>query len=185
MDGISIRIDPGDAVGFLDAAAREADDLLPLTRNVGALLVQSARDRISISNVGPDGVAWEQSARAKEDGGKTLEDTARLRDSIDYYATEAGVAVGTNVAYAAIHQFGGTIKVAARNQSIFRQVNKAGTAFNRRGRFVQRSQSNFQQDFKVGPYEITMPARPYIGIDGQDAAGIEDLSIGFIAGLGE
>lgn len=182
--GVSIRIEPGAGAAYLEAAARESDDLLPLTRTIGALLVQSARDRISISNTGPDGTPWLPSTRAKEEGGKTLEETARLRDSLDYDATSTGVAVGTNVVYAAIHQFGGVIKVAGRTQSIFHQLNKAGTGFNRKGRFVRRSQSNFQRDVTVGPYEITMPARPYLGISGQDGADIEGLALDFIEGLG-
>ena len=44
--------------------------------------------------------------------GKPLVDTGRLRSSITYFADSEQVEIGTNVEYAAVHQFGG--KVNAR-----------------------------------------------------------------------
>ena len=58
---------------------------------------------------GPDGRPWKKSARVKSRGGKTLTDSARLRNSTTQIATARQVQRGTNVIYAAIHQFGGTI----------------------------------------------------------------------------
>ena len=59
----------------------------------------------------PDGSRWSQSLRAKLEGGQTLTDTGRLRDSITYAVAmdNGSVEVGTNVVYAAIHQEGGVI----------------------------------------------------------------------------
>lgn len=42
-----------------------------------------------------------------EKGGKTLTNSGRLRRSIDYAATSDKVMVGSNLAYARIHQLGG------------------------------------------------------------------------------
>jgi len=53
------------------------------------------------------GKKWEPSKRAIEDKGKTLQDTRRLRKSIDYQPIGlSDVLVGTNVIYAAQHQEG-------------------------------------------------------------------------------
>lgn len=101
-----------------------------LLEAVGESLVSSTVQRFA-DGKGPDGQTWEPSARAWEDGlaregrkatakrkavrarpesgdfGKTLVDTARLRNSIDYAVTSHSVMVGSNVAYARIHQLGG------------------------------------------------------------------------------
>lgn len=79
---------------------------------VGEALVSSTNQRFQ-DGKGPDGKTWEPSARAWEDGvddggfGKTLADTGRLMHSIDYATTPDSVMVGSNVAYARIHQMGG------------------------------------------------------------------------------
>lgn len=53
---------------------------------------------------------WTPSARVRDEGGQTLSDTGRLRRSFTVQAGDGWAAVGTNVAYAAIHQFGGKTK---------------------------------------------------------------------------
>lgn len=69
---------------------------------------------------------------------------------------------GTPVAYvAAIQEWGATINREAHTQTIYRQVNNAGTGFNKSGRFVKRKNANFASDHEVGPYTITIPARPF------------------------
>lgn len=69
---------------------------------------------------------------------------------------------GTPIAYvASINEFGATIDMPARTQTIFRQTNKAGTAFNKDGRFVKESKSNFASDHEVAAHTITIPPRPF------------------------
>lgn len=53
---------------------------------------------------------WKESHRAAREHGKTLTDTGRLAMSITHVAGEDFVIVGTNIDYAAIHQFGGVIR---------------------------------------------------------------------------
>ena len=72
---------------------------------VGQILAASTVLRFE-RGAGPDGEPWEPSRRALEEGGQTLVDSARLRNSITHVASADGVDVGTNVLYAAIHQFG-------------------------------------------------------------------------------
>lgn len=72
---------------------------------IGQTLVASTLDRFERGR-GPDDVPWKPSRRAAAQGGQTLVDTSRLRDSITFRASGDGVEVGTNAVYAAIHQFG-------------------------------------------------------------------------------
>ena len=62
----------------------------------------------------PEGEDWKPSQRAKAKGGKTLQDTGRLRDSYVYDAQRDQVEIGSNTIYSAIHHYGGR---AGRNQS--------------------------------------------------------------------
>lgn len=59
---------------------------------------------------GPDGEPWLPSTRAIEDGGLTLTDTGHLRQSLTGASDATGAILGTNMVYAAIHQFGGTVR---------------------------------------------------------------------------
>ena len=92
----------------LQTAAEAMDHPRPLFDEIGASLVVSTQMRFERGE-GPDGNPWPPSLRAIVEGGQTLVDTARLKGSISHEASDTGVAVGTNVLYAAIHQFGGTI----------------------------------------------------------------------------
>jgi hypothetical protein len=75
---------------------------------------------------------------------------------------------GTSVPMvAAVQEFGGRIEREPSDpdegggQTIYRQVNAAGTEFLRGGRFVPRARSNFASTHYVGAYVINIPARPF------------------------
>ena len=94
---------------------------------IGEALVSGTLERFE-NEESPDGKKWEPSGRAWTQGlksrrgrmGKTLQDTGRLRSSIDYAVTADSVLVGSEVEYARIHQMGGragrghTVKIPAR-----------------------------------------------------------------------
>jgi phage gpG-like protein len=61
----------------------------------------------------PYGAGWKKSS-----GERTLQDTRRLHNSFTYRVDPGGFVIGTNVLYAAIHQYGGTIK--AKNSPYLR-----------------------------------------------------------------
>ena len=96
MAGTSIRLD-----GDVSALLRRMRAYSELDRkNLNAALAESAREstleRFRRSK-GPDGRRWKTSIRAATVGGKTLIDSAQLRNSIKSYSDEKGFAVGTNV----------------------------------------------------------------------------------------
>ena len=82
---------------------------------IGRYLVASALRRFE-SERAPDGTPWLKSARAVAEGNRTLTDTGQLRRSIAHVVNDGGraVEVGTNVVYAAIHQFGGLARKGRR-----------------------------------------------------------------------
>ena len=99
--------------GGLDKALGRATGKLgntqALMESVGDALVSGTMKRFD-EKKDPKGKPWKPSRRALEDGGETLTDSGRLRRSIDYAATSNKVMVGSNLAYARIHQKGGEIK---------------------------------------------------------------------------
>lgn len=90
----------------LGNVARHMANRKALMTTIGEALVAGTITRFE-NEEAPDGTAWEPSHRASGADGQTLTDTARLRNSIDSQATDDLVMVGSNVAYARIHQLGG------------------------------------------------------------------------------
>lgn len=87
-------------------ASKKLSNTKLLMASVGEALVSGTVKRFQ-DEEDPQGKKWLASKRAAKEGGTTLTDTARLRKSIDYAATPDKVMVGSNVAYARIHQLGG------------------------------------------------------------------------------
>lgn len=158
MAGVTIRLEGDTAVrGVLALAARKLANPLPLWEKIGNALVVSTQVRFE-REVDPSGNPWPRSIRALLTGGKTLTDTARLRSSLTYEASRTGVAVGTNVIYAAVHQFGATI----RAKTPFGLLFKIGGQFRRK-------------------MEVTIPRRAFLGLDAEDEAEVIALAEEYLA----
>lgn len=145
-----------DEVLVQSAFARLADaltDMTVLMDSVGSALISSARHRITVTNTGPDGTAWTQSFRAKHRGGKTLYASGQLERSLTVRAAADHVLVGSAEIHAAIHQFGGVIKA------------KTGEGLS----FALADGSRHVVS------QVTMPARPYLGVSPDDEATILEL----------
>lgn len=169
---VSIEMDSGPVTAALGRLSREIDDLTPVFAEIGGYLETSVLRRFEREE-GPGGEQWLPSARAQARGGMTLTDTGRLRQSITHSAGPDEVTVGTNVMYAAIHQLGGDIEREARRQTL---------AFDARGRFEARAASRARRGgatriaiAEIGESTITIPARPFLGIDNADAAAITEI----------
>ena len=95
-------------------------------------------------------IGWKTSIRAAQEGGKTLIQSAQLRNSIHDKSDASGFAVGTNVKYAATHQFGEPGRtIRARKKKALR--------FQVGGKWVTKKQ-----------VRITIPARPFLGLSEDD-----------------
>ncbi len=142
----SIRVElTGDDRALLDRLRElEETDTAAAMAAVGQALRTSTLERFDTGK-DPEGRAWKTSIRAQQDGGKTLVISRDLANSIHVESSAKGVEVGTNKDYAAIHQFGGTIR--AKGDGLLK--------------------------FKIGDQwiskkSIKMPARPYLGINEED-----------------
>lgn len=139
----------------------------PMWERIGASLVTSTLQRFD-NGIDPAGSLWPPSLRALAQGGKTLIDTARLYQSITFNASDDGVEVGTNVIYAAIHQFGGDITIPAREQVLnFKQHKRTGKTL---PGFRKAKDATVSRKVAVGAHVVNMPARPFLGLDDDDDA---------------
>ena len=108
MSGISLSYAIDDQAAMALLQRLEKVDTRLLFDEIGNHLVSSVTQRFK-DGVDPDGNPWKPSERAKREGGKTLVDRAHLRDSNTYqvFLDGSGVEAGSDMVYAAIHQFGG------------------------------------------------------------------------------
>lgn len=85
-------------------------DTRKLLTQIGGDLEAQTRERLSSTKTAPDGERWKPwstayAARAKPNA-KLLERTGTLIDSIAFEVGDDAVTVGSNMVYAATHQFG-------------------------------------------------------------------------------
>ena len=158
--GIAIDVEFQDNLSAaLRQAAASGRDLSPAMKEIASYLEGVSAMRFE-EGVGPGGVKWKPSQRVLEHGGRTLVLSTDLETSVkavyDAHSVETGPerSFGSAV-YAAIHQFGGTIRP---------RVAKA-LAFG--GRVVAA---------------VNMPARPYVGFDSADQNRMAEILTDFMKG---
>lgn len=156
MTGVSYSFDLDDlqVVSAIVQIAAADEDLHPLMDAIGRVLVNGAIERIADTNTSADGVAWPKSLRAELDGGKTLLHSGRLMRSITSEAGARQVVVGSNLIYAGVHQTGATIRAKTAEGLAFTLANG--------------------EQVVVG--QVTIPARPYLGISRDEVEDVSDLT---------
>ena len=135
-------------------------------RRINAALAESVREStLERFKQGrdPDGKRWKTSIRAANEGGRTLIQSAQLRNSIHARSDASGFAVGTNVKHAATHQFGepGRTIRARRKKALRFRIN---------GHWISKKQVHIQ-----------IPARPFLGLSDEDMQEIKGTVEDFIA----
>ena len=158
----SIRLE-GDTRAMLRKIRGFAElDKKKINAAIGEGVRESTLERFKTSK-GPDDKTWKTSIRAATEGGRTLVQTAQLRNSIRSKSDASGFAVGTNAKHAATHQFGeqGRTIRARRAKTLRFQVG---------GRWVSKK--------KV---KLNIPARPYLGLSDDDMQEIKGTVEDFIA----
>ena len=158
MAGAAVEFDRAQldrVVRSLGAGLDRIEDQEQLLDEIGAAMEFSVLERFRLE-VGPDNVPWTPTRR----GVSILKGSPpQLMSSITRRTSRDRVAVGTDKVYAAIHQFGGTIRPKSGDFLVFRG---AGGEL-------------------VFAREVTIPARPYLGIDQADEREIEETIRDFIA----
>lgn len=149
---ITVTLDDAEVKTALTRLGTRMSDLSPAMRSIGEKLLQSTRGRIEHGGPAPDGAPWAPLSPvtlARKKGVGKLIERGRLLGSFNYRADAYSVTVGTNVVYAAVHQFG-------------MRRGYAGT-----GHYKTRRGS-----FPIPWGDI--PARPFLGVSSADRASILD-----------
>ncbi len=108
---VNITINDKSLRQSLNVLELAATDLTPAMRKIaGTLLTET---QLNFMDEGRP--AWTPSLAAEERDGQTLQLTGRLMGSVSTDYDDRQAAVGTNVVYGAIHQFGGK---TGRNESV-------------------------------------------------------------------
>lgn len=161
---ITVKITDNGVKEAMASLSRRMADPSPAMRAISEALRDQSTENF-VTQSGPLG-KWPalKSPRKKRGGqrdqtAQVLQDSGRLRDSVTPTYTSNTAAIGTNVVYAAIHQFGGQIDIPARSQQSYFKQDKRGNI----GRlFVKKAAANFAQWHTRGAHTIDMPARPFL-----------------------
>jgi phage virion morphogenesis protein len=183
MADILVSISDAEIRSNLDRLQAAGAEITPMLREIGDALVARTMLRFE-RGTGPTGTPWPPFARStlarmargrRGAGAKLLQDRGILRQSITRRIFNSVLEVGTNVAYAAIHQFGGTIERASRTQTIYQRYDERTGVL--KPRFVRKASSNFARDVSVGAHVIRIPARPFmdLNLDGDRAVVMQIL----------
>lgn len=155
MSSISVRIE-GDTDRLLaKLKSMENVDKAGIMNAIAEGLRTSTVERFS-KQESPDGTKWTPSIRAIEKGGKSLILSSALRTSIKSASDSSGAAVGTNLRYAATHQFGAERTIRAKNGKYLR--------FKVGGKWAS-----------VPSVHVRIPARPFLGVSKEDEEEIRDI----------
>lgn len=177
MAGITLEYNAEAALEKLDAAANAMAQPRRMFQDMGEHLLGSTQDRFA-SQTDPSGTPWQPlkpsyQRRKKKNQDRILMLRGYLKNRLRYQASDDQLLLGSNEVYSAIHQLGGTIEIAARSQqAYFKQTKKHGVG----NRFVKKSRSNFAQRVTIGPYKITIPARPFLGVSDNDAERLMEIA---------
>lgn len=152
MAGVTLetRVVGDAAIRAFTQLALHVTDTRPTMRAIGVALVENVHQRFERGS-GPGGEAWAplnpEYAKGKKGPGILRESGMRggLMGSITRHAGHDYVEVGTNKIYGAIHQFGGVIQPKSADRLYFQMGGKM-----------------------VAANSVTIPARPYLGIDHED-----------------
>ncbi len=122
-------------------------DPTPMLDRLGESLRASTQKRFSDGRA-PSGLRWVRSARARKSGARTLVQSGRLQKSIRHRLVRGDLHLGTDVPYAAIHQFGSAgAKARAPRRSRHGEAMRGGEG-------------------------AGVAARPFLGLDQDDRASI-------------
>lgn len=96
-------------VATLNQLMKNGGDLSPALSQIGEYLLESHHARFQLE-VAPDGTPWEplapETLKRKKGEDRILQDKGYLRDLLSYEASINQLLFGSNLEYAATHQFG-------------------------------------------------------------------------------
>lgn len=102
-DFVRIIVDDSQLLGALRSLEIAGGDLTPAMRKIAGTLTNVVEENFEAEGR----PRWKPSERAASEGGVTLQKSGRLAASISTGHDATSAQIGSNVEYAAIHQFGG------------------------------------------------------------------------------
>ena len=162
MTGITATLDISHALPGLRSAAAGLQHPTPLLRQIGAYLVHSTQARFN-AGIDPQGSPWKPllpAYAAVKSGSNILIGSGMsggLQGSIIFDTGQNSVVWGSNKVYAAVHQFG----------AVIRPVKAKALRF-------------FLGSSLVIARQVTIPARPYLGISTEDGEEVAYLAGRFL-----
>ncbi|WP_374439122.1 phage virion morphogenesis protein [Pseudomonas panipatensis] len=170
MAGVTLEYNSGRILEAVQSAVDLLQNPVPMFRDMAEYMLLALDVRFE-SQSAPDGTPWQALSpsyqkRKRKNQDKILVLDGYLRNKLRYQVSENELAVGSNRPYAAIHQFGGEIQIAARSQQAYfrhdAKTNEVGP------HFVSKRKANFAQWVTLGAYTIKIPARPWLGTSEKD-----------------
>jgi phage virion morphogenesis protein len=166
---IEIKVEDQKVKDLLKGMQDRGENLTPVMKLIGETVRRSVEKNFDEEGRPP----WRLSRRALYTDDKTLTHTGRLRKSITYAAFNDRVEIGTNVRYAAVHQFGysGTVSVGQHTRKVKTRDIKEGKKTIAKGIGVVRSHQR----------KMNIPARPFLMVQDEDWQEIRDAILDYIA----
>ncbi len=171
MAGASFEVifDDSQVIDALDRLRAAGEDASPLMARLGQYGVDSTRRRF-FTETAPDGSRWKDLnpayAELKGPGYNILTRSGALMNSLNARPGRNEVSWGSPMVYAAIHQFGGKI-VPKNKPALTFLLGNVGS-------------SGLVPVFLVRVKSVTIPARPYLGLDADDKAEIVALAMDYM-----
>lgn len=159
MIGFEVTIDDKQIAAAIKRFMHFGGNSGEMMRDIATLGENTTRERFR-TETAPDGSKWKPSLRAQLHGGKTLTLDGHLSGSVSSQSGAGFAEWGVNRIYAAIHQFGGTIKAKTDKGLRFKTPG---------GGFATKK-------------EVSIPARPYLGVSARDEGEILDIIARHIKG---
>ncbi len=157
---LEMKLSAAASEAALNRLAGKLEDRSELNARLAGYLEAATQNRFQ-AQTGPDGERWTPSIRARLTGGLTLVAHAAsgLLSSITSRHDAETVEVGTNKIYGAMMHFGGVVK-----------AKDGGTLKMRIPGVGWRS-----------PKQVTIPARPWLGIGEGDQQGLDDVIFDYLS----
>ncbi len=140
---------------ILDRLSRPQGETL--IESLARLMREQIKNRIEAGGPSPDGAAWKANIEGRK---PMLYRSGALARSIDYAVSGNQAVVGSGLIYAAIHQYGGTILPKKGDRLAFRIGNR-----------------------QVFARKVTMPARPFVGLSGEDRGELVRAAVLYLRSL--
>lgn len=154
---IETKVEHAGATAALEKVAQAVTNRAPLMKNIAGIMADAVEE--NFAQQGRPKWAGLKNPGPRRSGGKILQDSGRLASSITPSSDNDSAVVGTNIKYAAIHQFGGQTRA-----HLIKPKNKKALAFG--GKVVKQ----------VNHPGSKIPARPFLQLTDSDCNEIEQTA---------